>query len=145
MRLLLLVSLLITAAAAVAQGKAGALAGVPYQLWRYTTAMTVPGMPPGMAMPGMRNQTEVCNSETTASRGSWDPSCKVTDLGSQGLTQRVRLECAEMSGDATTTWAADGRSFKSKFNAKMRNSPDAMVMDVEGVFVRPCTQAEAKR
>jgi hypothetical protein len=140
--LIVVVSLLVAPAAAFAQ-----LTGVPYQQWRYTTTMSMagmPDMPAGMSMPGMRRQIEVCNSEAAAAQGNWDPTCKVTDLGRQGSQQRMRLECAEMSGESTTTWAADGRSFQSKFNAKMRNSPDAMTMNVEGTYLRPCTKAEAK-
>jgi hypothetical protein len=152
MRLPVLISLLIAAPLAIAQtpgskGDFRPLAGVPFQLWRYTTSMSIPGMPemPGMAgMPGMRNQTEVCNSEAAASRANWDPSCRITDLGREGLQQRLRMECPDFKGEATMTWAADGRSFRGKFNMKMRDVPEGAAMEIEGVYLRPCSKAEAK-
>ena len=67
MRLLVIISLLIAAPAAIAQapadskGKFWPLAGVPYQLWRYTVSMSLPEMPEMPAVPGMPGMTGMGN------------------------------------------------------------------------------------
>jgi hypothetical protein len=126
------------------------LAGVPYQLWRYRLAMSMPGME---AMAGLGDREyEVCNPAAAAGQCHWDPACRMTDLGREGLQQRLRVDCPDFRGEATMTWSADGRRWAGRFAFVLSGvagppggAGNGPTMQIDAVYLRPCGAAEALR